>query len=208
MVGLRVAFGGDWNEFLRFSLRSPEPEVSLFENHEVDDKTPIPTGAAPVFDTDVSAGSNAHVPISLWVDASGNALLPGYMQLRIAQVGWLRAMLLAKAEEARKLMQRVQELQPGSAELAQSFLSAHDPEEARLAALFIILRIPSLHPQLPSPEILTTNFAAPHYLSPDVRCWYYPKEPQPIKPSPIGLRFLTSEQRTAGETGWKPIRPA
>src|SRR5258708_34780707 len=113
---------------------------------EVDGKTPMPTGTARVFDQDAINGFDTHMPLSLWVDASGNALLPVYMQLRIAQVGWLRAMLLGRAEEARRLMQRVLELQPGSAEVAQGFLSAHDQEEARFAALFVILRIPRLVP--------------------------------------------------------------
>ena len=55
--------------------------------------------------------------------------------------------------------------------LAQAFLSARDPEEARFAALFVILRIPSLVPLLGSPENPTPNFAEAHYVG--ARCWFY-----------------------------------
>ena len=137
---------------------------------------PLP-GTARVFDEDSIDGFNAHMPLSLWVDASGNALLTAYMQLRIAQVGWLRAMLLGRTEEARKLMQRVLELQPGAGGLAQAFLSARDPDETRFAALFVILRIPSLVPLLGPPEYPTPNFAEAHYVG--SRCWYFGKDPAP-----------------------------
>src|SRR5258708_7118877 len=129
--------------------------------------------------------------------------IAAYMQLGIAQVGWLRAVLLGRAEEARKLMQRIVELQPGAVEVAQSFLSAHDPEEARFAALFVILRIPLPVPSLGSPDYPTPNFAAPHYVG--ARCWYYGK-PQPQQRSPMNLRFLTSDQRRAAEAEAKQIR--
>lgn len=207
ILALRTRMARDWTEFLRFSLRRPEPNIALLEGSlEGDEKTPMPTGTARVFDGDVTDLFNAHLPLSLWVDASGDALLPTYMQLRIAQAGWLRAMLLGKAEEAGKLMRRIMLLQPGAAELAQGFLSAHDPEEARFAALFIILRIPSLSPWLWSSEYRTPNFAAPHYLGSG--CWYNDNAPPPRQPSSPSLRFLTSDQRMAAETEWKQIHAA
>ena len=211
ILAMRTSLARDWNEFLRFSLRRPEPNVTLFENYEVDDKTPMPTGTARVFDGDVIGVFNAHLPLSMWVDASGNALLPAYLQLRIAQAGWLRAILLGRADEAEKLMHRILELQPGAAELAQGFLSAHDAEEARFAALFIILRIPSLSPSLWSSEYLTPNFAAPHYLGEvghSAGCWFNSNAPPPRQPSPANLRFLTSEQRRAAATEWKQLHGA
>jgi hypothetical protein len=213
ILALRTRLARDWTEFLRFSLRRPEPNIALLEgSSEGDEKTPMPTGTARVFDGDVIEVFNAHMPLSLWVDASGSALLPAYMQLRIAQAGWLRAMLLGRAQEAGKLMQRILLLQPGAAELAQGFLSAHDPEEARFAALFIILRIPSLSPSLWSSEYPTPNFATPHYLG-DLYgygsgCWYNNNAPPPRLPSPASLRFLTSDQRLAAETEWKQIHAA
>jgi hypothetical protein len=147
ILAQRTELARDWNEFLRFALRRPEPNIVELEDYEVDsENTPIPTGTAAVFDRDAIHVFDVHAPLALWVDASGNTILPAHVRLRIAQAGWLRAVLLGRYEEARKLMQLVVELQPGAAEVAHSFLSAQNGEPARFAALYIILRSPSLRP--------------------------------------------------------------
>ena len=207
---LRTRTARDWSEFLKFGLRRREPEIVEFEGSETEAGTsPMPLGTAPVFDWDVIRDFNGHVPLVLWVDASGNTHLPGDMQLRVAEAGWVRAVLLGKDEDARKLMQRVLELQPEAAKVANGFLAAHDPEEARFAALFIILRSPALRPALQVPQLPTPNLAAPHYVSTDAYgyktgCWIYPQEQR----SSMNSGFLTADQLAAGEAEWKQIQAA
>jgi hypothetical protein len=208
----RTRIARDWNEFLRFGLRRPEPGTAEFEDHEISlDKTPMPSGTAAVFDGDVIALFNARVPLSLWVDAARNPILPAHMQLRIAQAGWIRAVLLGKGEEARKLMERAVALQPEAAEVARGFLSAREPEEARFAALFIVLRTPSLVPRLAIPDISTPNLAAPRYLGGErwgfrSGCWS-PEAPKPKQALAPVSRFLSAAQLTRGEAEWTQIRP-
>src|SRR5262249_3122583 len=108
-------------------------------------------------------------------------------------------MLLGKLDEARKLMERVRQLQPQSAKIAGDFLAPTDEEHTRLMALFIVLRSPGLEPQIGGAAIL----ANPHDMAWGSRtCWSYPDA------RPADLAFLTAEQRTAGDAEWKRIRKA
>src|SRR6185369_6110418 len=102
ILGLRTQVARDWTEFLRFGLRRPEPHIEEFEGNEQEtEKSPI-AGAAPVFDQDLIDQFNYHIPLSLWVDASANRIVPADLQLRIAQACWTRAVVLSRYDEARK----------------------------------------------------------------------------------------------------------
>src|SRR5262249_16422518 len=143
------------------SLRRPEPKIDELEDAEIETTAGPPAGGAPTFDWDVIEDFNAHIPLSLWVDASANSLLPSRMQLRVAQTGWVRALALGRNEEARKFMDRIVALQPGASAVARPFLDARDTEEARFAGLFIILSFSPLDPMLPAPESPVVNLSKP-----------------------------------------------
>jgi hypothetical protein len=168
----------DWKDFLYFSLRRPEPHIVELEGHEVEsDRTPIATGTSPVFVGNVNGVFNFAAPLSTWLDASGSAQLPAYMQLRIAEAGWLRAVLLGRDAQARKLMERVVKLQPKPASAAGGFLSAKDPAESRFAAVYLILRAPGLRPALLDAQYETVDFAEARNVATDagghrLGCWF------------------------------------
>ncbi|HEY2012335.1 MAG TPA: hypothetical protein VGH38_02490, partial [Bryobacteraceae bacterium] len=199
----RTRLARDWSEYLRFGLRRPEPGIIESEGMEIPSEgMSIPPGNVPVFDRDMIDAFNAQVPLARWVDASQNKILPADMQLRIAQVGWLRAVLLGKAEEARKLMRRVLELQPAAATVAQGYLSARDADEAQFAALYLVLRTPSLAPALQAPENSTLNFGQARNIPSD-GCWRCSFD---RKPDAMNSSALTVAERTAGEAEWRQIR--
>ena len=158
----------------------------------------MPSGTDPVFDVDARQQFDAHVPLTLWVDASRNENLPPQIQVRIALTGWLKAVLLGRSKEARSLMQRVVELQPGAAEVAKGFLEAHDPAEARFASVYVSLWVPSLCPYLPFAEDTTPDLASPLVRSTDRfgRLWS-PRRHEITHP--LDTEFLTAEQRAAGD---------
>jgi hypothetical protein len=68
------------------------------------------------------------------------------VQLQIAEAAWVRALVLGKDDEARSLMQRVVELRPQWGAAAREYLTAPDPEAARFAAVFLMLRAPTVSP--------------------------------------------------------------
>lgn len=213
IAALRMQTARNWDEFLRFSLRSPEPKLENYEGHEVIGNTPMLTGTAPVFDWDVIDAFNMQVPLSLWVNASANKLLPPQMQLRIAQAGWSRALMLGKVEDARNLMQRILDLQPGATDVANGFLSARDAEEARFAALYVILRTPGLRPTLLAPELKVPDLAKPRYIYTDTygykrARWDYRDEQRSKQLSISNLGFLTSAQRASAGGEWKQLLAA
>ena len=143
----RLKLAGDWTEFLRFAPRNPEPGIENYDGYEQEaDKPPAPV--TPLLDADSTGLLDRQVPLSLWLDASTNKTLPDHLQLAVAQAGWVRAVLLSRNAEGRAFMERVVKLQPKSADVARDFLSAATPEQARFAAVFLILRSPRLRPSL------------------------------------------------------------
>jgi hypothetical protein len=143
----RLKLARDWSEFLRFAPRKPETKLEKVDGREFETETPDALPGA-LFDADGTEALNNHVPLALWVDGSANPLLPPHLQLALAQTGWLRAILLGKLAEARTLMTRMVQLQPKAASAASEFLSATDPEAAQFAAVFLVLRAPSMSPWL------------------------------------------------------------
>ena len=217
ILAARAKAAVDWTEFLRFSLRRAEPDVVLNEGWEEpagrvrNVHGDLPPDPEPVLDAEAISDLNTRVPLSSWLNASRNELLPEAVQLDIAQAGWLRAVLLGRSDEARTLMQRVLELNPGAAEVARPFLAAKDPDAAHWAALFIVLREPALRPTLwdSDPDVL--DLAEPHYRATAgdflVEGWYYRQQPQ-WQPPAKRSGFLPADRFAAGEAEWKQIRAA
>lgn len=135
LLSERMKLARDFEEFLRFSLRRPEEKFVNWERgEEPSDETPLPKGADRVFDTDAIATFNHAIPLSRWLDASRSSTLPRFMQLRIAQSGWLRASMLGREAEAKALLKRVVELQPTTVEPAKALLEAKNDEELQFGA--------------------------------------------------------------------------
>ncbi len=102
----------DWNEFLTFAPRRPVTDMSDEDESDdpIDDATLKQHPAA--LDADSVTALNHRVPLSLWLDAAQNSLMPANLQTDIAQAGWVRAVVVGDSELARRFAERLGKLKP------------------------------------------------------------------------------------------------
>lgn len=163
LLALRTRLARDWDEFLLYGLRRPETLIADFDgNEDPNERAPLPDGSVYAFDSDVTRVLNSEIPLHLWIDATRNPILPAYLQLRIAESGWFRAVMLGRFDDAKRLLRRIVELDPGAAQGANQFLSSEDPEQLRHAALFLYLRSPGLSPTLQEAQTENEKLGRPH----------------------------------------------
>ncbi len=199
----RLKLSRNWSEFLRFAPRRPEPHVADYDYSEVNiDEPPVITKTAPIFDTDAAGLLNRRIPLRLWFDAANNSLLPPHLQLRLAQSGWFRAVLLDKNEEARQFMQRIVALQPTAAKTAREFLDAKDTRSARFTAVFLMMRAPMLYPDIPAAGLHLSDLSRLHDRT--VNSGWGFAEVYPPPPAPAS--FLTPAERSEAEDEWQRLR--
>jgi hypothetical protein len=193
----RMAMARDWNEFLKFAPRRPEPTFAEYDGKEMPmQEDPLPGG--PFLLQDAQRILNFRAPLTLWLDAARNPLIPRPLQLRLAFAGWLRAVMLDRFGEARQFLQRAIDLQPESTAAAKEFLDARDDEAARFAAVRLVLRAPSICPFAPYPELDATNLTQKRRLLSlgwyRSSCWARPDAAQSNPPAGV----LTAEQGAEG----------
>lgn len=110
-------------------------------------------------------------------------------------------------------MERVVKLQPASAAAVDGFLSARDPDEARFAAVYLVLRAPGLRPALLDAQYDTVNVAVARNLATDAYehrfgCWTGAWVRGMHLPFPGSLGFLSADQRDAAEAESEKILEA
>jgi hypothetical protein len=115
---------------------------------------------------------------------------------------------LGRSDDAGKFMQRIVELQPGAAEVANLYFSAKDPEYMQFVVTYILLREPNLESAVQYAHD-DTNFGRPHYSMTDLysrlQCYDF-RERSGVRKEPIFSSFLSAEQKAVGEAEWKQIR--
>ncbi len=207
ILEFRTLVARNWNDFVTHGLRRPEPKILMGERGESPASgTGLATGDAPVFDEDVIDAFNRLVPLSLWIDAVSNPIVPPHMQLRIAKSAWLRAIVLNRMTDARNLMQRIIELEPQAAEAGQRFLAASNLEEARFAAVYLVMLDPQLVPAIPMFNQPTTVLGKARYFH--TWGWIYSNpylSPQE-QPKILDLGFLSASQKAEHTAEWKLLQ--
>ena len=141
----RMSLARDWTEFLRYAPRLPVAATVAVADEPLADYR----GEAPpdvTFDHDAATVLNRRVPLDLWVDAAGNALLPERLRAAVAQAGWVRAVLLDRTAEARALALRAAGLHPELAAPLREYAAENARDARRFAAVFLMLRTPGLAP--------------------------------------------------------------
>ena len=152
------------SEFFRSAPRQADPSLALFEDHEVGVRPEFyRPPQQPVFDFDAIDAFNIQLPLTVWLEASASPALPADLRLRIAEAGWMRAVVLDRSDEARKAMEQIVALNPlYAADTAANYLAARDAKEARFGAVFIVLRTPGLAPKLDAPGLTPPDLSRPH----------------------------------------------
>jgi hypothetical protein len=202
ILSQRLTLARNWTEFLRYAPRTPEPQLVNYDGYEVELKDAAPgEKAGPMFDQDATALFNRRIPLSLWLDAAGNSLLPRHLQLQIAQAGWVRAVLLERHADGGKFMQRMIELQPRWADAARDYLTAKDADAARFAAAFLLLRMPAVSAGVGAGRSQISELSKPNR-SGAVRWGASGSEGERLLPA---AEFLTPAQRQQGEEEQKQI---
>ena len=145
LLAQRMALARDWPEFLRFAPRSPVAATAAMSDESLANYRDMISGA-PVFDWDAAEALNRKVPLELWVDASRNSLLPPRLQAEVTQAGWVRAVIVGRAAEARQLAARLAEVRPELAQAMRQYAGEQSAASARFDAVFLILHNPGLSP--------------------------------------------------------------
>ena len=142
----RLRLARDWTGFLEFAPRRPVTDMSDEDDGDepIDDATLKQHPVA--LDADSVTALNHRVPLSLWLDAAQNSLMPANLQTDIAQAGWVRAVVLGNSDLARKFAGRLGTLKPALAAEMRTWLAEKDPAAAQFAAVFLMLRAPGLEP--------------------------------------------------------------
>ncbi len=207
----RFRLSRNWDDFLRFATRVPEPKVELDDIAEVDVKEPpVSTGTAALLDQDATQTLNRRVPLTRWIEASQNSLLPPHIQLEIAEAAWVRAILLSRDREARTLMNRIRQLQPQATAVTKEYLAENDSARAHFDAIFLLLRRPWLRPVLlpadgdPIDFTATSDSGADHIDSFPVCRWSGENQaPGAGDPGlPADSPFLSAAEQKQGEDEW------
>ncbi len=203
ILGERTLVAKNWNDFLTHGLRRPEPKILMGERGESPASgTGLATGDAQVFDADVIDAFNRLVPLSLWIDAVSNPIVPPHMQLRIAKAAWLRAIVLNRMTNSRNLMQRMIELEPQAAEGGARFLAASNLEEARFAAVHLVMLDPQLLPAIPRLGEPSTVLGKARYFN--TRGWTFSNYQD--QPTILDLSFLPAEHQAEHVAEWKLLQ--
>ncbi len=198
----RMSLARDWPEFLRYAPRIPVAATAVVADEPLanyrGEVTPDVT-----FDRDAAAILNRRVPLDLWVDAAGNALLPERLRAAVARAGWVRAVLLDRATQARALALHAAGLHPGLAAPLRQYAAENAPDARRFAAVFFMLRTPGLAPlvregfgrytaHLDKIDSLRDN-------------WWQLQMPGGPTPAPPSADFLPPDARARGGQEWQML---
>ncbi len=89
---------------------------------------------------------NTYLSVELLSKAAVSRAIPSYLRKHLTLAAWTRAALLDQHEEASKLAPNVVRVAPELKEIFSHYLNANTPKEKRYAALFVMLKSPSLSP--------------------------------------------------------------
>ncbi len=145
----RLRLARNWDEFLRFGPRKPVGiTVQYLGSDDPLEGEPELAKQTAALDVDFTRTMNTVVPLRLWEAASAGNALPREFQAQVAEAGWVRAVLLDDRTAARTLAGRAGNLNPALEPAMRDYLAQTGPAAAHFTAVFWMLRMPGLTPQL------------------------------------------------------------
>ena len=106
----------------------------------------LPWNDRLIFDENTVAVLNWHFPLTALQEAAGDPALPDYLRGRMTLAGWTRAILLKNDAVAQQVAPDVVKLAPEMSSVFRTYLDARTEKERRDAALYILLKQPTLSP--------------------------------------------------------------
>jgi tetratricopeptide (TPR) repeat protein len=100
----------------------------------------------PLFDDNAAKVLNEKFPLSLLKQAAVSKTLPEHLRRDVAQVAWLRSVILRDEVAAAELAPTLKGLVPEMAPLLDNFLAAPDWQAKQFAGIYAWLKFPGLEP--------------------------------------------------------------
>lgn len=216
LLHLRTLLARNWTEFLRFTPRRPvvyETGEADLERLDPASKSAKTRESEPTFDADALDAFNRIIPLSLWIDATANPLLPKRLQAAVTDSAWVRAVLLGRGAEARALAETLARGRPKLAVALHAYAAQSSAADARFDAVFLLLRTPGLSPLLHfgyGRVTVAGKIDSFHDNWWELRQPGSNSSPDPLQ-APKGVAdsvpqiFLSSTQRAAGDREWAAL---
>jgi hypothetical protein len=162
VLAQRFKLARNFDEFLKFAPRDAAGIVTFSGNLELPDDDALddafsmdeaaykPAPQPPLFDADSVRLINRELPLDMLKQAASSTLLPENLRAQIAQVAWVRAVLLDDDAAAQSLAPVVASETPALKSGLERVAAEKTKEARHFAAIFTILRNPGLRPNATS----------------------------------------------------------
>ena len=152
----RFRLARNFDEFLKYAPREAAGIVTFNYDSLPDDLSDSafsmnraeykPATQPPLFDADSVRLINRQLPLAMQQEAANSSALPEDLRAQIAQVAWVRAVLLEDHAAAESLAPVVAKLTPALRSDIEKISAENTPESRHFAAVLTILRNPGLRP--------------------------------------------------------------
>src|SRR6185369_14060231 len=134
----------------------------------------LPWNDRMAFDPNTTDMFNWHFPLQRLTEAARNRDLPDYLQRSLALAAWTRAILLNKDDLAVSIAPEVLRLAPEMSAVLKRYLKAQTPRQRHTAALYALLKFPSLSPYVQGGlPVFSTSEQLDYYFE---SSWWCPQE--------------------------------
>ena len=220
--GLRMKLASSFDEFLAFAPRRAMGTAS--EGAGQSSVAALPEGAQEFqLDGDSIVVFNQGLPLEMIVDAAGNESLPEEVRQDLAEVAFVRAILLGEEMAVRALLPRIERAHPTLQPQLRLYGEAPDEAHRRFAAAFVLLKAPGLRPNLvrgiptrtrvEEIDDFRDNWWCGFEVGPDLHgrplarhhrsSW--PSSEPPAAAPPAAPEFLTGAQRDQFQQEWERL---
>jgi hypothetical protein len=100
------------------------------------------------FDHDAATALNEHMPIAVLARVAASPVMPETLRDEIGRAAWTRAVLLGQDDATRDLFPFIERAVPSMTAELSAYRAATTPAARQRSALFLLLKLPGLHPNV------------------------------------------------------------